>query len=212
MGKVYVAFTDSREAKNAMEKVHLLRPEWRIFALTAREYIQHSEPSQLVQTSDFEGQLFVSVYYDSRNPNMNHHRVARSLETLAMTFGDMKIFSPLPSKQDHVSEFHLEFFNTRDAENAMTTLNGTSVDVSQSPLSPLMAYFMSDKKKTKLTEYRRIACSKFHFSNRMWRTNHTFLSRAHRHLLRGDSLDTKLRTATMIPGPRVEQTTLPIWS
>ncbi|OJJ38553.1 hypothetical protein ASPWEDRAFT_168455 [Aspergillus wentii DTO 134E9] len=128
MGKVYVAFTDSREAKNAMEKVHLLRPEWRIFALTSREYIQHSEPSRLAQTSDFEGQLFVSVYYDSRNSNMNHHRVARSLETLAMTFGDMKIFSPLPSKQDHVSEFHLEFFNTRDAENAMTTLNGTSVD------------------------------------------------------------------------------------
>ena len=134
LGKVYVAFTDSREAKTATGKVCLLHPEWRVIPITCREYVQHSEPSILARTSDFEGQLSVSVYYDSRNQVLNQHSVALSLETLAVTFGDIKSFKVLPFQlgngQGNVCEFHLEFFDTRDAENAMTTLNGTSMDVS----------------------------------------------------------------------------------
>lgn len=130
MGKVYVAFTDSREAKKAMEKIYLLRPDWRVFPLTAREYVQHLEPSHLPQTSDYEGQLLITVYYDSRNPSLNQQSVARSIETLAETFGDIKSFHLLTNGQENIGQFHLEFFNTRDAENVMTTLNKTSVDVS----------------------------------------------------------------------------------
>ncbi|KAB8253957.1 meiosis protein MEI2 [Aspergillus pseudonomiae] len=128
MGKVYVSFTDSREAKKAIEKVRLLRPEWRVFPLTAKEYVQHTEPSLLSDVSDYEGQLLVTVYYDSRNPTLNQHTVTRSIETIVTTFGDMKAFTPLPTGQEDISEFHLEFFNTRDAENVMTTLNGSSVE------------------------------------------------------------------------------------
>lgn len=130
MGKVYLSFTDSRDAKNAAEKVHLLRPEWRIVPLTSRELTQHSDPSLLPKTSDFEGQLLVGVYYDSRNPNLNQHAVARSIEALALTFGDIKAFNQLPTGQVNFSEFHLEFFNSRDADNATTSLNGARVDVS----------------------------------------------------------------------------------
>ncbi|GAB1206855.1 hypothetical protein APSETT445_005558 [Aspergillus pseudonomiae] len=128
MGKVYVSFTDSREAKKAIEKVRLLRPEWRVFPLTAKEYVQHTEPSLLSDVSDYEGQLLVTVYYDSRNPTLNQHMVTRSIETIVTTFGDMKAFTPLPTGQEDISEFHLEFFNTRDADNVMTTLNGSSVE------------------------------------------------------------------------------------
>ncbi|KAL3448637.1 hypothetical protein BJX65DRAFT_295126 [Aspergillus insuetus] len=128
MGKVYVSFTDCREAKKAIEKVRLLRPEWRVSPLCPREYVQQLDPALLPQTSNYEGQLLATVYYDSRNPGLNQHTVARSLETLAMTFGDIKTFTPLLSGQKNVAEFHIEYFNTRDAENVMTTLNGTSVD------------------------------------------------------------------------------------
>ncbi|KAG2417185.1 hypothetical protein HFD88_008403 [Aspergillus terreus] len=128
MGKVYVAFADSREAKRAMEKVHLLRPEWRVFPLTAKEYVQHSDASLVPKTSDYEGQLFVTIYYDSRNPGLNQHSATRSLDAIASTFGDVKDLSALPTAQENVSEFHVEFFNTRDAENFLTTLNGTTVD------------------------------------------------------------------------------------
>ncbi|OJJ84919.1 putative meiosis protein MEI2 [Aspergillus glaucus CBS 516.65] len=128
MGNVYLSFTDSRDAKNAFEKVHLLRPEWHIVPLTARELAQRSDPSLLPKTSDFEGQLLVAVYYDSRNPKLNQHSVSRSLEALVLTFGDIKKFSQLSNSQDNVSEFHLEFFNTRDAENASISLNGARVD------------------------------------------------------------------------------------
>ncbi|PWY64292.1 meiosis protein MEI2 [Aspergillus heteromorphus CBS 117.55] len=128
MGKVYVAFTDSREATKAIEKIKILRPEWNVSPIAPKEYVQHVEPSLLPQTSDYEGQLLVTVYYDGRNPNLNQRTVARSLETLTMTFGDIKTFTSLPTGQENIGEFHIEFFNTRDAENVMTTLNGTSVD------------------------------------------------------------------------------------
>ncbi|EAW08594.1 putative meiosis protein MEI2 [Aspergillus clavatus NRRL 1] len=128
LGRVYVAFTDSREAKKAIDKVRLLRPDWHMFPLSTKEYVQHSEPSLLSQASDYEGQLLVSVYYDSRNPTFNPHAIANSLQALATTFGDVKSFKPLLKGQENVSEFHLEFFNSRDAENAMVTLNGTTVD------------------------------------------------------------------------------------
>ncbi|RAL07720.1 putative meiosis protein MEI2 [Aspergillus homomorphus CBS 101889] len=127
-GKVYVAFTDSREVTKAIEKVNLLRPEWRAFPITAKEYVRHAEPFLLSQASDYEGQLLVTVYFDGRNPDLNQHTVARSLETLAMTFGDIKSFTNVPTGQDNIGEFHIEFFNTRDAENVTTTLNGTLVD------------------------------------------------------------------------------------
>ncbi|KAE8377921.1 meiosis protein MEI2 [Aspergillus bertholletiae] len=136
MGKVYVSFTDSREAKKAIEKVRLLRPEWRVFPLTVKEYVQHTEPSILPDVSDYEGQLFVTVYYDSRNPTLNQHAVTRSLETIVTTFGDVKAFTPLRTGQENISEFHIEFFNTRDAENTMTTLNGSIVEECILEVSP----------------------------------------------------------------------------
>ncbi|KAL4801735.1 hypothetical protein BDV18DRAFT_164780 [Aspergillus unguis] len=127
-GKVYVSFTDCRETMKAVEKVRLLRPEWRVSTLTPKKYVQQLDPAALPQTSDYEGQLLATVYYDSRNPGLNQQTVAQSLETLAMTFGDIKTFTPLLSRQKNLVEFHIEYFNTRDAENVMTTLNGTSVD------------------------------------------------------------------------------------
>ncbi|GLA49141.1 hypothetical protein AnigIFM63604_004765 [Aspergillus niger] len=128
MGKVYVAFTDSREAAKAIEKVKVLRPEWHVSTIAPKEYVKHVEPSLLPQTSNYEGQLLVTVYYDGRNPNLNQHTIARSLETLSMTFGDIKTFTSLPIEQENIGEFHIEYFNTRDADNVLTTLNGTSVD------------------------------------------------------------------------------------
>lgn len=131
MGKVYVAFTDSRETRRAIEKVRLLRPEWRVSPITVKEYVNYTEPLNASQASDYEGQLLVTVYYDGRNPSLNKCTVARSLEALFMTFGDIKEFTNLPTGQEHISEFHVEFFNTRDAENVISTLNGSSVDVSR---------------------------------------------------------------------------------
>lgn len=112
-----------------MNKIHHLRPEWRIHPLTAKEYAQRHEMSLSNQVSDFEGQIFVSVYYDSRDPNLHEQGVAQSLKDLAETFGDLKLFHAVPTGQDNVSDFLIEFFDTRDSENAVVTLNGTSVNV-----------------------------------------------------------------------------------
>jgi hypothetical protein len=53
------------------------------------------------------------------------------MKGLTETFGDVKTFKALPVEQNNVSEFEVEFFDTRDAENAVATLNGATVEVSQ---------------------------------------------------------------------------------
>jgi hypothetical protein len=127
-GRIYVSFTDSREARHAMDKVHVLRPEWRVVPLTASEYARRSG-SFVDQISDFEGQIYVTVYYDCRNPNLDDHTVGSSIKNLAETFGDVKAFRALCTGQRNLIEFQIEFFDTRDAENAVTVLNGTSLEV-----------------------------------------------------------------------------------
>jgi hypothetical protein len=124
-GRIYVSFTDSREARHAMDKVHLLRPEWRVVPLTAIEYARRSG-TFTDQISDFEGQIYVTVYY---NPSLDEHTVGSSIKSLAETFGDVKAFRALCAGQRNVIEFQIEFFDTRDAENAVTVLNGTSLEV-----------------------------------------------------------------------------------
>lgn len=128
-GTIYVGFTDIRDAKNASEKVGRLHPEWRVRFLTAREYAQKFDPSNSDLVSDFEGQVFASVFYDSSNPALDARVVSHSFKDLLETFGDIKAFHGLPSTQGNVDEFLIEFFDTRAADNVVSTLNGTSVDV-----------------------------------------------------------------------------------
>ncbi|QSS62495.1 hypothetical protein I7I51_02232 [Histoplasma capsulatum] len=127
-GTIYVGFTDIRDAKNASEKVGRLHPEWRVRFLTAREYAQKFDPSNSDLVSDFEGQVFASVFYDSSNPALDARVVSHSFKDLLETFGDIKAFHGLPSTQGNVDEFLIEFFDTRAADNVVSTLNGTSVD------------------------------------------------------------------------------------
>lgn len=100
-------------------------------SLTAKEYAQKFDFSALSSTSDFEGQIFASVYYDSRNPGLDGRSVSHAFKDLVQTFGDIKAFHSLPTGQDNVTDFLIEFFDTRAADNAVFTLNGTSVDVSR---------------------------------------------------------------------------------
>lgn len=126
MGKVYVAFGDSREAQKAREKVHLEHPDWHVVPLTAREYAQLAEPSVLHLASDYEGQVLVVVFHEGLNRNTLAHLV----ESTIVCFGDIKSFRPLRTPQDNSCEFLVEFFDSQAADNAVVALKGASVDVS----------------------------------------------------------------------------------
>ncbi|RJE21256.1 Meiosis protein MEI2 [Aspergillus sclerotialis] len=124
MGKVYVAFGDSREAQKAREKVHLEHPDWHVVPLTAREYAQLAEPSLLHLTSDYEGQVLVIAF----NTGLNRNTVAHLVESTIVGFGDIKSFRPLRTPQDNSCEFLVEFYNSQAADNAVVALKGASVD------------------------------------------------------------------------------------
>ncbi|OAX79451.1 hypothetical protein ACJ72_06232 [Emergomyces africanus] len=135
-GSIYVGFTDVRDANNASEKVARLHPEWRINFLTAQEYAQKFDPTNFDLVSDFEGQVFASVFYDSSNPALDARVVSHSFKDLLETFGDIKAFHGLSNNQGNVDEFLVEFFDTRAADNVISTLHGTSVDECVLELKP----------------------------------------------------------------------------
>lgn len=129
-GKIFVGFTDIREAKGAAEKVKHIYPEWRLHALTAKEFAQKFEPGRSASASNFEGQIFASVFYNGRHPSADGRVISHSFKDLLETFGDVKAFNSLPAGQNNVIDFLAEFFDTRAADNVVATLNGSSVDAS----------------------------------------------------------------------------------
>ena len=97
--------------------------------LTAKEFAQKFEPSRAASASNFEGQIFASVFYNGRHPSADGRVISHSFKDLLETFGDIRAFNSLPTGQENVIDFLAEFFDTRAADNVVSTLNGTSVDV-----------------------------------------------------------------------------------
>lgn len=129
-GRIYVGFTDSRDAKAAFEKVQKLYPGWYLHALTAKEFAGKSDAPHLATTSDFEGHIIASVYYDGHHPGADGRVISHNFKAILERFGDIKSFLTLPIRQNHVIDFMVEYFDTRAAENVVATLNSTVVDVS----------------------------------------------------------------------------------
>lgn len=123
-----------------MRKVHILHPEWRITPLTAREYARRSMVSNPDYASDFEGQISLSVFSDTRELTVDHRAVASHMKDLLASFGDVKACKLLPIRSDTVSDIEIEFHDVRDADNVASSLNGATVEVSvhrNRPIVPL---------------------------------------------------------------------------
>ncbi|TPX24788.1 hypothetical protein DIZ76_010231 [Coccidioides immitis] len=127
-GKIYVGFTDSRDAKAAFDKVKKQYPAWYLQALTAKEFTGKHDATYVGATSDYEGYIFASVYFNGNNPAADGCVISHNFKNILEKFGDIKAFCTIPTEQRHVVDFMVEFFDTRAAENVASTLNGSSVD------------------------------------------------------------------------------------
>ncbi|KAK2734017.1 hypothetical protein FQN57_001886 [Myotisia sp. PD_48] len=128
VGRIFVGFTDMRDAKCAYAKVRHLHPEWIFRPITAREFSHKFEPHLAASVSNFEGQIFVSVYYNGSHRHADGRVISHSFKDLLETFGDLRAFSSYPTAQDNVIDFIAEFFDTRVADNVVASLHGTLVD------------------------------------------------------------------------------------
>ncbi|EFW22537.1 meiosis protein MEI2 [Coccidioides posadasii str. Silveira] len=131
-GKIYVGFTDSRDAKAAFDKVKKQYPAWCLQALTAKEFTGKHDATYVGATSDYEGYIFASVYFNGNNPAADGRVISHNFKNILEKFGDVKAFCTIPTEQRHVVDFMVEFFDTRAAENVASTLNGSSVDLQSS--------------------------------------------------------------------------------
>lgn len=105
-------------------------PEWHLQPITAKEFGYKFDGSRVGSVSDFEGHIFASVFYNGRNPEMDGRAVSYAFKDLIKTFGDIRAFKSIPTGQENVIDFFVEFFDTRVSDNVVSTLNGSAVDVS----------------------------------------------------------------------------------
>ncbi|DAA79513.1 TPA_exp: putative Meiosis protein MEI2 [Trichophyton benhamiae CBS 112371] len=126
-GRIYVGFTDIYEAKMAAVKAKSFFPNWRFHALTAKEFTQKFEPSLAPTTSDYEGQIFATVYYNSGPEETDGRIISHSFKTLLSTYGEIKAFHSIPTDHNNIVNFHVEFSDTRAADNVVSGLNGSSL-------------------------------------------------------------------------------------
>ena len=129
-GVIYVSFSDLREATAAYEKVLRQFPDWRLQPLTAKEFSSKFDASRVHSVSNFEGHIYASVFYNGRNGGVDGRSVSHAFKNLIGTFGDIRAFKTIPTNQENVIDVFVEFFDTRVADNVVSTLNGSSVDVS----------------------------------------------------------------------------------
>lgn len=61
---------------------------------------------------------------------MDGRLVSHSFRDLLETFGDLNAFQGLPTGREDTIEFVAEYHDTRAAENVVSTLNRTTMDVS----------------------------------------------------------------------------------
>ncbi|KAM5439648.1 hypothetical protein MferCBS31731_004404 [Microsporum ferrugineum] len=126
-GRIYVGFTDIYEAKMAAVKAKSFFPNWRFHALTAKEFTQKFEPLLASTTSDYEGQIFATVYYNGSHADADGRVISHSFKNLLSTYGDIKAFDSIPTDHNNIVNFHVEFNDTRAADNAVSALNGSSL-------------------------------------------------------------------------------------
>jgi hypothetical protein len=129
-GKLYVSFDDTCDAVRAIDKVRLLYPDWRVVALTAKDYAWQSQAHQATELSGFEGHIHIAIIKDVNDVHLDWAQVLSSVKELAARCGDL-IFSQ-PSHQGRAGfvECKVHYLDKRDVDNAVRILDGAVVQVS----------------------------------------------------------------------------------
>lgn len=125
-GKIFVQFSDSRDAARAREKVRVLHQNWHIVPLTAREFASQTTGFKPDQVSDFEGQIQLKI---TDEHDHDHAETMTTVRLVTSKIGDIKVFYPLPVDMASSREFIIEYFDVRDAENAAMALDNNRVEV-----------------------------------------------------------------------------------
>lgn len=120
-----------RDAQNAFSRVKIVHPEWKIKWITTREFSQKLDPASKF-TSDYESRVLVSVQHSTPKTGVDGFALLNSLKTLLSTFGDIKSFLCLSCTRNMDLNLFAEFFDAHAAGNVVSTLNGTTIDVSLS--------------------------------------------------------------------------------
>ncbi|KIX10374.1 uncharacterized protein Z518_01456 [Rhinocladiella mackenziei CBS 650.93] len=127
-GLFTVSFADVRDAKKAYDVSSTVLPLARVIPLSPKA-LAADEGKDPYQVSDFEGQAIVNVYFSSYSTArpMEAAPIVAEIKRLLTQCGDIKAFHTMPTAQNHVREFRIEFYNANHVDIAKDVITGTVI-------------------------------------------------------------------------------------
>ncbi|KAI9836681.1 MAG: hypothetical protein M1819_001317 [Sarea resinae] len=133
-GRVYLGFTDIRDAERAHQRAQSLRPNWSVKYIAPDHFAQKYQPGVASCVSAYEGQMLIKVHYTGPSQHFSHSMIESLIQELLDNYGEMKAFEILNSAEAPFVDFRAEFYDTKAADAAVNALNcfkvgGCSVSV-----------------------------------------------------------------------------------
>jgi hypothetical protein len=133
-GNVYVAFADVRDANLAFGNARAIS-QWKVRRLKPTDFVVKTKPQLARFVSEFEGQVAATIYCPLSEARSHQNSTGpKLLKDILEKYGEIKAFRTLiQGSLDGVSEYHVEFYDTRAADNAVFSLDTTQFGVSKDP-------------------------------------------------------------------------------
>jgi hypothetical protein len=122
-------FGDVRDSLKAYDEISFHRPEWRVLPMTPKHYASHTSHSDPANVSNYEGQILLTVFFDGHTPHKPAASVLFTLQQALFACGAVKAIHTLPTDQENVRDFRVEYNDIRSAEMALQSLNRSLVGV-----------------------------------------------------------------------------------
>ena len=139
-GNVYVAFADVRDTNLAFNKASTMW-QWTVRRLNSTDFLVKSKPQLARFVSEFEGQVTAIAYCKFKDSRSHQTSTGpKLLKDILEKYGDIKASRTLvQGTEDGVSEYRIEFYDTRAADKAVFSLDMAQFGVCLDLLIPCIS-------------------------------------------------------------------------
>jgi hypothetical protein len=124
-GVIYAKFADIRDAQKAFAVLRKTQPGWQTTFCGNKEFIYHFNPEDLHLTTEFEGQVIVTVTvsFGADYEAFNIEFLKASVKDVLQNFGEIKAFDSIPTEIPGLM-LRVEFFDASVVEKVVSGVDG----------------------------------------------------------------------------------------
>ncbi|MCJ1396505.1 hypothetical protein MMC18_009396 [Xylographa bjoerkii] len=127
-GFIFVRFSDIRDAEQAYSTLKHTQKDWLMQFVDVKYFVLNYKPQDLAFTSEFEGQIKVTVLCEGKALPFNPQLIAHLVKEMLGNYGDLMTFNVSAITHPSVT-VRAEYYDVEAAMKAVMQLNGFRVSV-----------------------------------------------------------------------------------